>query len=257
MLIDTHSHFNFEDFDKDRDKVIKECLKNNIWIINIGTDYQTSKKAVKIAKKYKKGIFAAIGLHPINTKEKFDYQRYKILAKSKEVVAIGEIGLDYWSKPKTKRKLELFKEKQKEIFLKQLELAKELNLPVIFHCRMAHDDLIEILKSQILNYKLRGVIHSFTGNWWQAQKFLEMNFYLGFNGLIFKLKLDEVIKKTPLDKILIETDCPFLPPPDFKKERNDPLSLKYIVKKIAKIKNKNFKEIAKATTKNAKELFSI
>jgi len=142
------------------------------------------------------------------------------------VVAIGEIGLDYYYRPKTKIKLEQFKEKQKQVFLKQLDLANNLNLPVIFHCRMAHEDLIEILDTK---YKIprtrtssvrgrqytksRGVIHCFTGTWEQAQKYLAMGLYLGFNGIVFKLNLDEVIAKTPQGRILIETDCPYLTPP--------------------------------------------
>ncbi|MBZ9572328.1 TatD family hydrolase [Patescibacteria group bacterium] len=293
MLIDTHAHLNFTAFDKDREGVIKRCLKHNSWIINIGTNYQTSKKALEIAERYKKGIYAAIGLHPINLdtgliklkvdpaefsekthgaseregvhfEKEFDYEKYKELVKSPKVIAIGEIGLDYYWKPKTTRKKELFFQKQKDLLLKQLQLAKEFNLPVIFHCRMAHHDLIEILINQDRDFydrrnrgQVSGVVHCFTGNWKQAQKFLEIGLYLGFNGIIFKLDLDEIIKKTPLEKILIETDCPYLSPPQFKDQRNEPLYVKYIAQEIAKIKNINFKKVAKITTKNAKELFKI
>ena len=264
MLIDTHSHLNFPDYNKDRDEVIKKCLDNNVWMINVGTDYETSKKAIEIAEKYPGGVFALIGMHPENIgKEVFDYEKYKNLAfgknlDSKKVVAIGEIGLDYWYRPKTKKKRAEFEEKQKELLLKQLNLAKKLNLPVIFHCRTAHNDLLEILnyKLKTMNYKLFGVIHCFTGNLEQTKKYLEMGFYLGFNGIIFKLNLDEIIKKTPLDKILIETDCPFLSPlPEVK--RNEPLFVKYIAEKIANIKNITFEEVAGKTTQNAKILFNL
>ena len=277
MLIDTHSHLNFNAFKKDVDVVTKRALDNNIWMINVGSQYATSKRAVEIAEKYEKGVYAAIGLHPIHletglvkvkadseeiefqtTEEKFNYENYKELGQSPKVVAIGEIGLDYYYKPKTKIKLQQFKEKQKEVLCQQLELAKELNLPVIFHCRFAHDDLIEILNSkfQIPNSKIRGVIHCFTGNWEQAQKYLEMGFYLGLNGIIFKLDLDEIIKKVPLDKILIETDCPYLTPP-YIEGRNEPLYVKYTAEKIAKIKNIGYEEIAETTFKNAKKLFKL
>ncbi len=306
MLIDTHAHLNFNAYKNDVDEVIRRSLENHVWMINVGSNYITSKRATEIAEKYPEGVYAAIGVHPIHlaegifkvkldeeeqvfqTKnEDFNYEEYKNLAvgksledfvcsknlavgknldssgiknltKNKKVVAIGEIGLDYYYRPKTKIKLEQFKIKQKEIFLVQLKLAEELNLPVIFHCRMAHEDLIKILNEQKTKNKkqLRGVVHCFTGDWKQAQQYLEMGFYLGFNGIIFKLNLDEVIEKTPLDEILIETDCPYLTPPQ-KNGRNEPLYVKHIVEKIAKIKNLSYEEITEITTENAKKLFKI
>lgn len=280
MLIDTHAHLNFNAYKTDFEEVIRRCLKNDIWVINVGTQYKTSKKAVEIAERYKEGVYATIGLHPIhlNTglvkkkldqeevtfnsrEEDFDYEKYKELAKSEKVVAIGEIGLDYYYKPKTKRKLELFKEKQKEVFLKQLNLAKELNLPVIFHCRMAHKDLIEILSENPEVKPQKAVAHGFVGNLEELQKYLDLGFYIGFNGIIFKsikgINFEENIKRMPLDKILIETDCPYLAPPPFENQRNEPLYVKYVAEKIAKIKNLSFEEIAKITTENAKNLFKI
>ncbi|MBZ9578462.1 TatD family hydrolase [Patescibacteria group bacterium] len=276
MFIDTHAHLNFNAFQEDADEIIRRSLENDIWMINIGTNFETSKRAVEIAKKCQKGVYATVGLHPINLdtglvkikvdekegshfEKEFDFEEYKRLAQSEKVVAIGEIGLDYYWKPKTKKKLELFKEKQKNLFLEEIKLAQELNLPIIFHCRMAHQDLIEILKSNIKSQKskIRGVIHCFTGNWDQAQKFLETGLYLGFNGIIFKLDLGKIIKNTPLEKILIETDCPYLPPPQFENQRNEPLYVKYIAQEIAKIKNISFEELAEITTKNAKELFKL
>jgi TatD DNase family protein len=273
MLIDTHAHLNFNAYKNDADEVIRRSLDNNIWMINVGSTYETSKRAVEIAEKYPEGIYAAIGLHPIHlaegifktkldteeiafqTKnEKFDYEKYKELAKSNMVVAIGEIGLDYYYRPKTKIKLEKFKNKQKEVFLKQLELAKELNLPIIFHCRMAHNELIEILELKGKN--LKGIVHCFTGNWEQAEKYLEMGFYLGFNAIIFKLNFDEIIKKAPLEKILIETDCPYLTPPQ-ENGRNEPIYVKHVVQRITELRGENFEKIAQITTQNAKKLFSI
>jgi TatD DNase family protein len=280
MLIDTHAHLNFNAYKSDADKVISQCLENNVWMINIGTNFETSKKAIKIAQKQEKGVFASIGLHPINLdtglvkmkvdekegvhfEKEFDFEKYKELAKSQKVVAIGEIGLDYYWKPKTKRKLELFKEKQKDLLLKQLELAKELNLPVIFHCRMAHQDLIEILNLQLSTYnlQLKSVMHGFVGTTEQLQEYLKMGLYIGFNGIIFKkiegINFEEIIKETPIEKILIETDCPYLTPPNFPEERNNPLGVKQVAQEIAKIKNLSFEKIAEITTKNAKELFKL
>jgi len=274
MLIDTHAHLNFAAFEKDVKKIIQRSVENDVWMINVGTQYNTSERAVEIAGGYKKGVYAAIGLHPLHLEEQkldksevgflpkfktrseeFDYERYKKLAQSEKVIAVGEIGLDYYYKPKTKRKLEIFKQKQREALLNQLRLAQELDLPVIFHCRMAHDDLIQTIK-QFNNLTMRGTIHCFTGNWEQAEEYMNMGFYLGFNGIIFKLNLDEIIRKTPLDKILVETDCPYLTPSPMT-GRNEPLYVKYVAEKIAKIKNLSFEEIAKITTQNAKKSFKI
>ena len=297
MLIDTHAHLNFAAFDKDREGVIKRCLENNTWMINIGTNYETSKRAIEIAEKYPQGVFATIGLHPINLdtglvkirtdpeegsnfEVEFDFEKYKRLATSGKVVAIGEIGLDYYWKPKTTRKKELFKQKQKELFLKELELAKELNLPVIFHCRMAHKDLIEVLKSKFQNqntkqkvlcsaepinmgsgpnFKIKGVMHGFVGTVEQLKEYFKMGFYIGFNGIIFKkiegINFEENIKNTPLDRILIETDCPYLAPANFPEERNNPLGVRFVAEKIAEIKKVSFDEVAKITTQNTKKLF--
>jgi len=273
MLIDTHSHLNFNAYNKDLDEVIKRSLSSDVWMINVGSQYTTSRKAVEISQKYPQGVYAAIGLHPIHLEtslvrikedpeeieklqdkeEDFNYDKYKELLRNKNVKAIGEIGLDYYYKPKTKVKKEIFKEKQKEALIKQIKLAQEFNLPIIFHCRMAHQDLIEILKT----LKVKGVIHCFTGDWEQAKEYLEMGFYLGFNGIIFKMNLDEIIKKVPSDKILIETDCPYLIPPGLGIKRNEPVHVKYVAERIADLKNLNFEEIAKITTENAKELFKI
>jgi len=245
MIIDTHSHLNFNAFKEDSDEVIKKTLLENIWMINVGTKYETSKSAVEMAEKYDKGVFAAIGLHPMYAaaefiklktdpdegeflirEQEFNTEKYKELVRSQKVVAIGEIGLDYYYKPKTKEKLQQFKEKQKQIFLQQLDLAKELNLPLILHCRMAHDDI-------------------------------EMGFYIGLNGIIFKFNIDETIKQIPLDRILIETDCPYLTPPQESGKRNEPIFIKHTIQKIADLKNISFDEVCNQTTENAKKLFNL
>ena len=182
MLVDTHSHLNFKAYESDREEVIKRTREESVVCIDVGTKYETSKNAIELAEKYE-NIYAAIGMHPIHIKtdlmklkmdkeegafeplgEEYDKARYKELAKSKKVVAIGEIGLDYYYKPKTKSRQEAFKEKQKQVFIQQLELAEELDLSVIIHCRSAFEDLYEILKTR----KLKGVIHCFSGSWEEA-----------------------------------------------------------------------------------------
>lgn len=271
MIIDTHSHLSFKAYDADREDVVKRTLDQGIFCIDVGTKYETSRRAIELAEK-NEGIYAAVGMHPIHIKtdllklkmdeeegafqplgEGFDKEKYRELAKSKKVVAIGEIGLDYYYRPKGAAKTEKFKQKQKEVFLQQLELAEELDLPVVIHCRVAHNDLYEILKTR----KLKGVIHCFTGNWEDAQRYIDLGFYIGINGIIYKLDLSEVIGKTPLDKILVETDCPYLTPPEAGTERNEPAFVKYVVKKISDLKGMSPEEVADKTTENAKKLFKI
>jgi TatD DNase family protein len=227
--------------------------------------------AIELAEKNEE-IYAAIGMHPIHIKtdllklkmdeedgafapqgEEFDKARYKELANSKKVVAIGEIGLDYYYRPKGTIKTEKFKQQQKDIFIRQLEMAEELNLPVIIHCRMAYEDVLEILAK----HKNRGTIHCFTGNREEAQKYIDLGFYIGINGITDKLDLDEVIKKIPLDKILVETDCPYLTPKAEGDKRNEPIFVKHVIQKIADLKGISFDEVASATTQNAKNLFKI
>jgi len=251
MLIDTHAHVNFKAFAQDSDEVIKRCLENQVWLINVGSQYATSQKAVAMAEKYPQGVYAAIGLHPIHALDGFKTAAYRQLLSSKKVVAIGEIGLDY------KKEYLSFKEEQKKVFLEQMELAQEANLPIIFHCRQAHQELIKIITNfQLPISKLRGVVHCFTGNWSVAQEYLKMGLSLGFNGIIFKLNLDKVIKQTPLERILLETDCPYLTPPPME-GRNEPLYVKYVAERIAQIKNLSYEEIIKATTANAQFLFNL
>lgn len=277
-IIDTHSHLNFNAYNNDLGEVIKRTLTEDVWMINVGSKLETSMEAVQIAQKNQEGVFAAIGLHPIYAgaefvklktdpdegdflikEQDFNQEEYAKLAKSKKVVAIGEVGLDYYYRPKTKTKMEQFKKKQKEVFQKQLDFARELNLPVILHCRMAHEDILNILNTQVaLSYKkLTGVIHCFTGGLKEMAQYLNLGFYIGLNGIIFKMDLDQVIRQCPLDKILVETDCPYLTPPMAKSQRNEPVFIKHIIQKIADLKQIYFEEVCKRTTENAQKLFKI
>ena len=272
MIIDTHSHLNFKAYDGDREEVIKKTREAGVVCIDVGTKYETSKQAIELAEK-NEGIYAAIGMHPIHIKtdlmklhmdadegdfaplgEEYDKARYRELAKNKKVVAIGEVGLDYYYKPKGTAKKEEFKQKQREVFIQQLELAEELDLPVIVHCRMAHEDALKILAE----HKVRGTIHCFTGSWEEADKYLNLGFCLGINGIIFKFNIDEVIKNVPIERFLVETDCPYLTPlPEGKDARNEPIFVKHVVQRIADLRGITFTEVADKTTENAKKLFRI
>lgn len=278
MIIDTHSHLNFAAFKKDADNVIKKTLAQNIWTINVGTKYETSRNAIELAEQYQQGVYAAIGLHPMYAaaefiklktdlnegnflirEQTFEKEKYRKLAKSKKVVAVGEIGLDYYYKPKTTAKFAQFKEKQKQVFVEQFELAQKLNLPVILHCRMAHQDLIQILKSYILNHKskIHGVVHCFTGTVAEMKEYINLGLYIGFNGIIFKLNLNEVVKNCQLKNMLLETDCPYLTPPQESGKRNEPIFIKHTIQKIADLKGVSFQEICQKTTENAKIAFDL
>jgi TatD DNase family protein len=261
-MIDVHAHLNFSEFQNDYVQVIERSFNNGIKaVINVGSDLKTSQKAIKIAKEFK-NCYASIGLHPIHVQdEDFNINEYKTLIKENlnEVKAVGETGLDFFYNLKNKNQ-------QKEIFLKHLELAKEFNLPVIFHCRgekenpeQVYLELLDIIKN--FDFKLRGEIHCFSTNWSIAQKFLELGFYLGFTGVITFLNVNqeliEVVKKTPSERILIETDCPFLAPLPFRGQRAEPWHVKYVALKIAELKNLSFENVIEKTTLNAIKLFNL
>jgi len=279
MLIDTHAHINFKDFKEDGDKIIQNSLAEEIWMINVGSDYKTSKRALEYANKYEKGVYAAVGLHPIHITEMnmeiegesfktrgedFNYDIYEKLAKFEKVVAIGEVGLDYYHFENTTNIPEA-KEKQKQVFLSQALLARRLDLPLIIHCRQAHDDLVKILSDFRKEYidlipkdRPWGVIHCFSGDEDLAWKYFNMGLIISFTGLItFSRQWDDLIRRLPADKFMIETDSPFLTPEPFRGKRNEPLFVKYVAKRIAEIKHLSEERIAEITTKNAKELFRI
>ncbi|MEX1063931.1 MAG: TatD family hydrolase [Candidatus Paceibacterota bacterium] len=249
-LIDSHTHPQFPQYDKDRGEMIRRTLDGGVKMICVGTDLKMSQKAVELAEKYD-GIWASVGVHPNdNIEETFDPEVYKKLAGHTKVVALGEVGLDYYRTPEPDRQ-----DKQKERLRKQILLAKELDKPLIIHCRDAHEDMMAILKD---NKGLGGVIHSFTGTWEQAQRYLDLGFHLGLNGIItFADQYDETVINAPLDKILVETDAPYLTPAPYRGKRNESLYIFEVVKKIAELKKKSIEEVAQATTDNATRLFNL
>ena len=275
MLIDSHSHLNFKQFEKDKDEVIKRALDNDIRLIIVGSQYSTSQRAIEIANEHENMVYAAVGLHPIHLidqiytdiidneqiefrtrAEIFDKEKYRILAQDKKVVAFGETGFDFYHLADHDKSEILVK--QKETLFKHLSLVNELHKPVILHCRDAYVELIDFLKQQKI--KVNGVIHCFGGTLAQAQEFLHMGFYLGFTGIItFKNAkvLQAIVKEIPLDKILVETDCPYLSPEPFRGKRNEPLYVQYIAKKIAEIKEISYDKACEQTSLNAKKLFNI
>lgn len=275
MYIDTHSHVNFSAFNNDAFDVIQRSLESDTWMILVGSDYKTSKRALDLANKYEKGVYAAVGLHPIHTQEieedgarmpaeEFNYEFFEKLAKFEKVVAIGEIGLDYYHID-PKGDVQAIKNKQKEIFIEQLELAANLGLPAIIHCRQAHDDMLDILKDFRKEHKdilpknrPWAVMHCFSGNEDLAWQYFSLDVSISFTGLItFSKQWDDLIRKLPSNKFMIETDCPFMTPEPYRGQRNEPLLVSYVANRIAEIKNLTIERVAEATTENAREMFDI
>lgn len=281
--IDIHSHVNFKAFDEDRGEIIQRALDNDTWVINVGTQIDTSKMAVGMAQGYKEGVYAIVGLHPIHTGashhdekelgvggkeftsrgEVFDKESYRELLRDSKVVAVGECGLDYYHMDDESI------EKQKEAFIGQIELANEFNKPLMLHIRKnknlstpqqdkkydAYVDALEILKE---HSKVKGNFHFFGGTWEEAKMYLAFGFTISFTGVVtFTNDYDEVIRNTPLDMIMSETDAPYVTPAPYRGKRNQPLYVKEVVKKIAEIKNLPETEVAEAIVINAKRVFGI
>lgn len=268
LIIDTHAHINFKSFKEDGNVIIKKCLKENVWIINVGSETRTSQRAINYAQKYEEGVYAAVGLHPIhlfpieslgdkNNVEEFDYKKYLELAQQEKVVAIGEVGLDYHHFGKNHNIKEL-KKLQKNVFKDFLKLSQETKKPLIIHCWDAYDDLLEILTKSKFDYQ-PGVIHSFIGSWKTAQKFIELGFKIGLNGITtYSESYDKLIRNCDLKNILIETDAPYLTPKPLPRDsRNEPVNIKLVAKKIADVKNISLEEVLNQTTENARKLFKI
>lgn len=254
MFVDSHAHLSFKDYKDDLDAVIERAWNADLkFIINIGAGQGVDGNdlAIGVAEKYDK-IYVAIGVHPHDAKD-FSQETISFLknkAKHPKVVGIGEIGLDYHYKhspPGT----------QKIAFVGQLELAKELGFPVAIHDREAHEDCYKIIKD-VGHYK--GVMHCFSGDVPFAKKVLDLGFYISIPGIVTFDKaniLKDVVKEIPLEKIFIETDCPFLAPVPYRGKRNEPAYVVETARMIAKIKDKDIDEVGRITTKNVEDLFGI
>lgn len=254
MLIDTHAHLNDKRFDRDREQVIYQCRDEGVvCIINAGTDVSSSIKSISLAGKYS-FIYATVGVHPHDAKtmDENSIEVLSALARKDKVVAIGEIGLDYHYDFSPR-------EQQKEAFRKQLNLARELNLPVVIHDREAHGDIMEILREENA-CEIGGVMHCFSGSKEMARECMDMNFYISFAGPVTfsnARKAKEIAEYVPIDRILIETDCPYLTPVPHRGKRNYPGNVKYVSEEIARIKGLDVEELLEAVAVNTKTLFNV
>jgi TatD DNase family protein len=254
QFIDAHAHVNFPDYDADRGDVVKRALDAGVWMINVGVGKEESKSAVELAEKYPEGVYAIIGQHPTGT-EDFDMDFYRTLAKSKKVVGIGECGLDFFRVTD-----ESLRKKQEATFRAQIDLALELDLPLMLHVREAYDEALAILaeyKTKVGD-KLRGDFHFFAGDIHTAQKILDIGFTMSFTGVItFAREYEKLIKYIPLDKMLSETDCPYVTPVPNRGKGNEPLFVRDIVSKIARIKGDDEEKIQAQLLENAFKLFQL
>lgn len=253
MLIDTHAHINVEQFDEDREQVIERALDAGVTrIVNIGYNRETIPSSLKLAEEYD-FIYSTVGWYPqdaINMEEG-DLEWLESLCSHPKVVAIGEIGLDYYWDTSPK-------ELQQQIFREQIRLARRMNLPIVIHNREAHGDVVRILKEENAA-EVGGIMHCFSGSWEIAKQCLDMNFYISFGGPItFKnaVRPKEVLAKVPLDRLLIETDCPYLTPHPYRGKRNEPAYVRYVAEAAAEIKGIEMEEIARITTENVFQVFT-
>ena len=269
-FFDVHTHVQFAAFKDDRKEVLERALKNDVWVVNVGTQRDTSESALELAEKYPEGVWAAVGLHPIHADksyhnaeelgggeaaleftsrgEEFDYDYYKKLAENHKVVAIGECGLDYYRLSADTKK------KQKEIFEKQIALSNEIKKPLMIHCREAFADLIEILSEQ--RSSVAGIVHFFSGTTENAGKLMDLGFSFSLGGVLtFARDYDKVVKYIPMGRILLETDAPYVAPVPYRGKRNEPSYVIEVAKKIAEIKDLTLEEVAVLTFQNAERIF--
>lgn len=265
---DAHTHVNFVAYQDDREETILRSKEQGVGMNVVGTQLDTSRSAVELAETHEH-VYATIGLHPIHTSksyhdekelgeggkeftsrgEAFDAAAYEKLGLSKKVIAVGECGLDYY------RLDEQTKEVQKEAFIQQIELANKLRKPLMLHIRNAYEDALEVLKAHA---KVRGDVHFFAGDWDTAKKFLDEGFTLSFTGVVtFARDYDEVIRNTPLDMLLSETDAPYVTPAPHRGKRNEPAYVEMVVKAIAKIRGEDFEQVRTQIMANAVRVFGI
>lgn len=273
--IDIHTHVNIHAFDEDADSVTKRTLDEGVAHINVGTQKATSERAVAIANEHESGVYATVGLHPVHTAksyhdhhelgdegkdfietgERFMRENYEALARDSKVVAIGECGLDYF---RTEAHTKMI---QEEAFIAQIELANELGKPLMLHIRDvqgsmdAYTDALSLLKAHT---RVQGNVHFFAGTYEIAKQFWEMGYTTSFTGVItFANQYDEVIQKAPLEMLHAETDAPYVAPKPFRGERNEPLHVREVYKRIAELRNEDAEVVRCALIKNAERLFHI
>jgi TatD DNase family protein len=253
-LIDTHAHLDFPEFGPDIDVLIDRAAEKGVAeIITIGVDLPSSQKAVELAGAHPQ-IFAAVGVHPHDAFDMDDesMESLCVLARERRVVGYGEIGLDYYRGYKPV-------DIQKRCFERQLELVCELRMPAVFHVREAHDDFFRIVEK--FSHRLSGgILHCFSGDWKVAERCLDMGFYLSVPGTVTYSNASvqqDVVRRAPFERLLVETDCPYLAPVPFRGKTNEPAYVHYTAEKVAELRGCSLDEVARQTTQNAHRVFSL
>ena len=251
-FIDSHAHLDDRAFDKDRAVLIAQLFSDSIGVLTIGSSLESSREACKLARRHR-GIWATVGAHPHGAKrvEAATLTAFEEMASGDEVVGVGEIGLDYYRDLSPR-------DVQRRVFSDQLQLAQRLDLPVVLHNRESTDDMLAILRGHAATH--RGVVHSFLGDSSLAEAFLELGLYLGVGGPLTYPKngaLREAVKAAPLDRILLETDCPYLTPVPYRGRRNEPAYVRYVAEAIAELKGISAEVVAEQTVQNTGELFRL
>ena len=253
MIFESHAHYDDEQFDTDRDELLRSMEEGGVGtIVNVSATYESCENVVKLAEKYP-FLYAAVGVHPdeVGALNEVTFARMKELFSNPKVVAVGEIGLDYYWDNESH-------DLQKEWFVRQLALARELHLPVLIHSRDAAADTMEIMKAY--GQGLDGVIHCFSYSKEMAREYVKMGYYIGVGGVVtFKnaKKMKEVVEEVPLESILLETDCPYLAPEPNRGKRNSSLNLVYVAQKIAQIKGVTYEEVVAQTEENARKMYHL
>lgn len=249
-LIDSHAHLDDRAFAKDRAAVIARAFGEGIGVITIGADLASSREAVRLAGRHR-GMWATVGVHPHDAKTVTDDVLVELEALSAGAVGVGEIGLDYYRDLSPR-------DVQRRVFAAQLDLAARRGLPLVIHDRESTDDLLAVLRQRDATY--RGVIHSFLGDRTLAETFLDLGFHLGIGGPVTFPKnqlLRDAVRRIPVERILLETDCPYLTPVPYRGRRNEPAYVRYVAETIAELKGLPVEDVARRTTENARRLFML
>lgn len=272
--IDTHTHAQFAAFDADREEVMERARKAGVWMVNAGSQADTSRAAVELAERSGEGVYAAVGLHPVHVErsyhdthelgdgeaahaftsrgEAFDPIYYETLARHPKVVAIGECGLDHYRLGSETR------ERQEKVFRAQIALARKVGKPLVIHCREAYDDLLVILRGEFETGPLPIVSHFFAGTPEHAKALLELGAFFSFGGVAtFARQYDESIRLIGLDHMFLETDAPYVTPAPYRGKRNEPSYVPYVAEALAGVLGASETEVARRTTRNARDLFGI
>ena len=271
--IDTHCHLDSEIYARDLDIIVKHALDEGVWIVTLGSDYESSKRAIEIAERYPEGVYAAVGLHPKNVggdlmadDKMLDIEKFAALAAHPKVVALGETGLDYHDLPADARTdpkfhlAEQIKANQRQVFSRFLDLSRDLRLPLLIHCRDAHEDMLGMLETwdkTTRGFDSRGIVHCFSGTWKDARKYFNLDFMISVTGIVTHgAYQSEVIKRSPLSRLVVESDCPYLTPVPWSIRRNEPSYLPTVTDAVAAMRGEPPVQVAQETTRNALKVFS-